>query len=58
MATAVSPGRCRTVRSQRGEMRNLVIVAIWIGIGFAVTEFVASALEKSRVDEHLSLIHI
>jgi len=35
-------------------MRNLVIVAIWIGIGFAVTEFVASALEKSRVDEHQS----
>ena len=29
-------------------MRNLIIVAVWLGIGFGITEFVASYLEASR----------
>ncbi len=34
------------------ELRTLIIVALWLGAGFAITEFVASTLEKSRANEH------
>jgi hypothetical protein len=36
-------------------MRNLIIVAIWLGVGFAITEFIASYLEASRNDEHQAI---
>ena len=34
---------------------TLITIAIWLGIGLAITEFAASYLEKSRTSGHLAV---
>lgn len=31
-------------------MRSVIMIALWLGIGFAITEFVASYLETRSVE--------
>jgi len=33
-------------------MRNLMVWALWLGIGFGLTELVSLALERSQVEKH------
>ncbi len=36
-------------------MRSVIWIAVWLGIGFAITEFVASYLEASRQVERSAI---